>query len=103
MDAPPGWAWSEGCLTVWGHNERTAYPAGKPWDRQPVSGKLLRKLGVSPGFATYRGQLSPKRLSTPPGWAWSEGCLTVLGAQRTGSISRGQNLGQTASFRQTAP
>src|ERR1035441_6554406 len=26
-------------------------PWGKPWDRQPVSGKLRRKLGVSPGFA----------------------------------------------------
>jgi hypothetical protein len=26
-------------------------PVGKPWDRQPVSGKLRRKLGVSPGFA----------------------------------------------------
>src|ERR1019366_6788303 len=31
-----------------------AYPAGKPWDRQPVSGKLRRKLGVSPGFRTCR-------------------------------------------------
>src|ERR1017187_4159695 len=28
-----------------------AYTRGKPWDRQPVSGKLRRKLGVSPGFA----------------------------------------------------
>src|ERR1039458_4677903 len=38
-------------------------PRGKPWDRQPVSGKLRRKLGVSPGFAAYRGTAPPKRLS----------------------------------------
>src|ERR1017187_3285777 len=37
--------------------------SGKPWDRQPVSGKLRRKLGVSPGFAAYRPS-HPKRLST---------------------------------------
>ena len=30
-------------------------PRGKPWDRQPVSGKLRRKLGVSPGFAAHQG------------------------------------------------
>ena len=30
-------------------------PWGKPWDRQPISGKLRRKFGVSPGFAAYRG------------------------------------------------
>ena len=28
-------------------------PLGKPWDRQPVSGKLRRKLGASPGFAEH--------------------------------------------------
>src|ERR1035441_2422960 len=28
-------------------------PRGKPWDRQPVSGKLRRKLAVCPGFATF--------------------------------------------------
>src|ERR1017187_2336356 len=32
------------------------FPWGKPWDRQPVSGKLRRKLGVSPGFAAYAPQ-----------------------------------------------
>jgi hypothetical protein len=26
---------------------------GKPWDRQPVSGKVRRKLGASPGFAEH--------------------------------------------------
>src|SRR5450759_6025495 len=26
-------------------------PWGKPWDRQPISGKLRRKFGVRPGFA----------------------------------------------------
>src|ERR1035441_6120964 len=41
-----------------------AFPQGKPWDRQPVSGKLRRKLGVSPGFAAYRGTPPPKPLST---------------------------------------
>src|ERR1017187_7964606 len=43
-----------GCLAFWGdttNGERI--PWGKPWDRQPVSGKLRRKLGVSPGFAAY--------------------------------------------------
>src|ERR1017187_9971935 len=30
-------------------------------------------------------------------------CLTVLGARRTGAYPAGQTLGQTASFRQTAP
>jgi hypothetical protein len=36
------------------------FPWGKPWDRQPVSGKLRRKLAVSPGFAAHfgRGQVS---------------------------------------------
>src|ERR1035441_10112762 len=32
---------------------RQHIPRGKPWDRQPVSGKLRRKLGVSPGFAAH--------------------------------------------------
>ena len=32
-------------------------PRGKPWDRQPVSGKLRRKPGVSPGFAALRDGL----------------------------------------------
>src|ERR1035441_10744224 len=49
----------------WGHNERAAYPAGKSWDRQPVSGKLRRKLGVSPGFAGHFGAPPPKRLGAP--------------------------------------
>ena len=35
------------------HRRRVRFPWGKPWDRQPVSGKLRRKLGVSPGFAAY--------------------------------------------------
>src|ERR1019366_9131147 len=39
--------------------------AGKPWDRQPVSGKLRRKPGVSPGLAPYPGPPPRKRLSTP--------------------------------------
>src|ERR1017187_25989 len=37
---------------------------GKPWDRQPVSGKLRRKLVSVPGLRRPRGQLAPKRLST---------------------------------------
>src|ERR1035441_8958256 len=40
-------------------------PLGKPWDRQPNSGKLRRKLVSVPGLRRPRGQLSPKRLSTP--------------------------------------
>ena len=35
-------------------------PWGKPWDRQPVSGKVRRKLGVSPGFAAHFGASPPK-------------------------------------------
>src|ERR1019366_8299120 len=31
-----------------GRRTRESVPWGKPWDRQPVSGKLRRKLGVSP-------------------------------------------------------
>src|ERR1035441_2086865 len=31
-----------------GHDERAAYPAGKPWDRKPNSGKLRRELCVRP-------------------------------------------------------
>src|ERR1039457_630059 len=53
------------CLTVLGrHGPVQRFPWDKPWDRQPVSGKLRRKLGVSPGFATHRGPPPPKRLST---------------------------------------
>src|ERR1039457_6575822 len=37
---------------------------GKPWNRQPVSGKPRRKLGVSPGFAAHFGAPPPKRLGT---------------------------------------
>src|ERR1017187_1512230 len=41
-----------------------AYPVGKPWDRQPVSGKRRRKLGVSPGFAASdSSELRPIRPS----------------------------------------
>src|ERR1039457_3260745 len=40
---------------------------GQPWDRQPVSGKLRRKPGVSPGFATYRGPPPPKPVKHPRG------------------------------------
>src|ERR1039458_8046484 len=47
-----------------GSNSVQRLPWGKPWDRQPVSGKLRRKLGVSPGFAAYHGPPPPKRLST---------------------------------------
>src|ERR1039458_3193405 len=39
-------------------------PLGKPWDRQPNSGKLRRKLVSVPGLRRISGQLSPKRLST---------------------------------------
>ena len=53
---PPPCGLASGCLTVLGgHVLAKRFPWGKPWDRQPVSGKLRRKLGVSPGFAAYRG------------------------------------------------
>src|ERR1017187_6580525 len=70
-----------------------AFPQGKPWDRQPVSGKLRRKLGVSPGLAAYRGTPPPKPLSTqlvgqalPPAkrsasdqeWAGKSACPTFF-------------------------
>src|SRR5450759_5742976 len=54
-----------GCLTVLGtRRTRERIPWGKPWDRQPISGKLRRKFGVSPGFAAYFAPQPPKRLST---------------------------------------
>src|ERR1019366_4300054 len=54
-----------GCLTVLGaRRTRERIPRGKPWDRQPISGKLRRKFGVSPGFAAYRHPTPPRRLST---------------------------------------
>jgi hypothetical protein len=46
-----------GAQASWGYDERGVYPAGKPWDRQPISGKLRRKFGVCPGFAAYFGPL----------------------------------------------
>src|ERR1017187_10402594 len=56
----------KGCLTVLGgHGQAQRFPWGKPWDRQPISGKLRRKFGVSAGFAVYFGTPRPKRLSTP--------------------------------------
>src|ERR1017187_10022197 len=38
---------------VSGNAQSRQFPGSKPWDRQPVSGKLRRKLGVSPGFAAH--------------------------------------------------
>src|ERR1017187_4757533 len=61
---PGGMALRTGRLTVLGA-QRAAYPSGKPWDRQPVSGKLRRKRGVSPGIAGHFGALPTKRLGTP--------------------------------------
>jgi hypothetical protein len=62
---------SRGRLTVLGgHGHAKRFPWGKPWHRQPVSGKLRRKLGVSPGFAAYRGPPSPKPLSTRFTMGW---------------------------------
>src|ERR1035441_10265823 len=42
-------------------------PLGKPWDRQPNSGKLRRKLVSVPGLRRISGERAPKRLSTPSG------------------------------------
>ena len=42
-------AWAYRCVAPDGGAVGIA--EGKPWDRQPVSGRLRRKLGVSPGFA----------------------------------------------------
>jgi hypothetical protein len=36
---------------IGGPTNARVYTRGKPWDRQPISGKLRRKFGVSPGFA----------------------------------------------------
>src|ERR1019366_7363974 len=92
---------------------------GNPWDRQPISGKVRRKFGVSPGIAAYCGPPLPKRLRFP--WAnpgtdsqFPAKCagdlVSVPGLQRiaarlpqNGYVSRGQTLGQTANFRQSAP
>src|ERR1022692_3904716 len=48
-------------------------PWGKPWDRQPVSGKVRRKLGVSPGFA-----------ARPPGKDAHLPAVQEVGRSRTG-------------------
>src|SRR5450759_4500538 len=62
-------------LTVLGSRRtRKRIPRGKPWDRQPISGKLRRKFGVSPGFAAYRHP-TPLSRYTPPGF------VGVVGAQ----------------------
>jgi hypothetical protein len=47
---------------------RERIPAGKPWDRQPVSGKLRPKLGVSPGFATCIRLKTGRAEGTQRGW-----------------------------------
>src|ERR1035438_9466817 len=52
----------------WDTTRREHIPWGKPWDRQPVSGKLRRKLGVSPGFAaTSRQELEPVQVADAAG------------------------------------
>ena len=56
-------------------------PLGKPWDRQPNSGKLRRKLVSVPSLRRISGQLSPKRLSTRVG-AMPE-CFFNAETQRT--------------------
>src|ERR1035438_7863238 len=43
---------------------------GKPWDRQPVSGKLRRELGVSPGFAAVPQAGDDTPLAFGP-WSWT--------------------------------
>ena len=53
-----------GCLTVLGAATNGQHiPRGKPWDRQPNSGKLRRKLVSVPGLRRISGQLAPKRLN----------------------------------------
>src|ERR1039458_4860045 len=55
-----------GVLNRFGGNDRAQrVPWGKPWDRQPISGKLRRKFGVSPGFAAYFGTPPPKTVKHP--------------------------------------
>src|ERR1039457_2778189 len=54
-----------GLLTGWGDTATRRVSRGATFgDSQPVSGKLRRKLGVSPGFAAYSGPPPPKPLST---------------------------------------
>jgi hypothetical protein len=54
------------CLTALGrHGQVQRFPWDKPWDRQPVSGKLRRKLGVSPGFCDASRPTSPKTVKHP--------------------------------------
>src|ERR1035441_9625473 len=67
---------------------------GKPWDRQPVSGKLRRNLGVSPGFAAHLWPAPPKRLSTPP--AASSRKLKPAGLLLWGSLLVAGDLGYEA-------
>src|ERR1017187_7094298 len=39
-------------IFVTGRRVGSAYPVGKPWDRQPFSGKVRRKMVSVPGLAT---------------------------------------------------
>ena len=52
-----------GCLTVLGDRQaRNVCAWGKPWDRQPISGKLRRKSVSVPGLRRIAARLPPKRL-----------------------------------------
>src|ERR1035438_7187033 len=101
-----------GCLTVSGGTTNGQHiPRGKPWDRQPVSGKLRRKLGVSPGFAAHFCPAPPKRFGTPwrrlaPGATpFSEGAALAVapageivfgGSLLHFVVARGDPLGEAA-------
>src|SRR5450759_5378132 len=64
-NSPTSMPRTHGCLTVLGETRNgELIPWGKPWYRQPISGKLRRKFGVSPGFAAHFGH-DPKTVKYP--------------------------------------
>jgi hypothetical protein len=51
-------------------------PWGKPWDRQPISGKLRRKFGVSP--TGVRGTRKDFRVSLWDAKSWGDLSLATI-------------------------
>src|ERR1039458_8260998 len=72
-------------------------PRGKPWDRQPVSGKLRRKLGVSPGFAAHASSRKRKQAGV---LLW--GSLLVAGDLGYEAMGLGFGAWQRHSWEETA-
>src|ERR1017187_4548760 len=82
----------------WGDDER-AVPLGKPWDRQPNSGKLRRKLVSVPGLRCISGQLSrpssPKHIKPP---ATIRASAIAINTVHYGLSCRANGVGESPLF-----